>query len=125
MGTRMPQLRGQPTKWDERTSDEELVDFVRTGSSEAFGALWERHFRRVYGYCYRSLGDREIAEDAAGETFRRALSALGTSRVGKFRSWVFAIAHNVIADEFRSRKHSTIPLESITQRPEEGQSAEE
>jgi DNA-directed RNA polymerase specialized sigma24 family protein len=43
------------------------------------------------------LGTREAAEDANTEIFMRALAALPAYRAGEFRSWLFAIAHNVVA----------------------------
>ena len=39
----------------------------------------------------------------------RALAGLPAYRAGSFRSWLFAIAHNVVADELR-RRRPAIPL---------------
>ena len=85
----------------EATSDEELVRRAQGGEREAFGALYDRYLGRVYAYCYRVLGNREAAEDANAEVFTRALMALPRYRPGSFRSWLFAIAHNVVADALR------------------------
>jgi RNA polymerase sigma factor (sigma-70 family) len=90
--------------------DDDLVAWTLRGDRDAFGILWDRHHRRVYGYCYRSLGTREPAEDATAETFRKALASLHCYRPGAFRSWLFSIAHNVIVDEQR-RHRPTLPLE--------------
>ena len=71
--------------------------------------LYDRYVPGVYGYCYRLLGTREAAEDTTTEVFLRALAALPTYRTGSFRSWLFAIAHNRVADELRQRR-PTEPL---------------
>ena len=105
----MPLLRrGSPTP-DTTAPDEELVARAQRGDRDAFGALYDRYLPRVYAYCYRVLGEREAAEDANTEVFMRALNALPAYRAGSFRSWLFAIAHNVVVDEARRRRH-TLPL---------------
>jgi RNA polymerase sigma-70 factor (ECF subfamily) len=55
----------------------------------------------VHRYCYRRLGSREAAEDATSLVFAKALAALPTYRDGSFRSWLFGIAHHVVADDLR------------------------
>jgi RNA polymerase sigma-70 factor, ECF subfamily len=107
----MPLRRRRPPGWDEATPDEELAGWAQRGQREAFGVLYDRHHVRVYGYCYRCLGGREAAQDATSETFRKALAALPGYRAKAFRSWLFAIAHNVIADDLRARRLD-VPLDS-------------
>lgn len=64
---------------------------------EAFAAIYDRHFAGVYGYCYRALGSAELAEDAAQQVFEQALLSLPRYReAGRFRSWLYTIAHRVI-----------------------------
>ena len=104
--------RHRAPKWDVATPDEELVAWAQRGEREAFGAHYDRYLSRVHGYCYRLLGTREAAEDANTEVFMRALAALPAYRAGSFRSWLFAIAHNVVADELR-RRRPAISLEAV------------
>lgn len=63
---------------------------------QAFGRLYDRYVLAIYRYCYGRLGSREEAEDATSLVFSRALAALSGYRGGPFRSWLFAIAHNVV-----------------------------
>ena len=105
----MPQFRRRSPPWNAATPDDELVAQAQRGEREAFAALYDRYLARVYGYCCRLLGAREAAEDATTEVFMRALAALPAYRTGSFRSWLFAIAHNVIADE-RRRQRPTVSL---------------
>ena len=55
----------------------------------------------------------EDAEDATSLIFTKALATLATQREpSSLRSWLFTIAHNVIADHYRAR-HPTLPLTDV------------
>src|SRR5262245_35993467 len=75
-----------------------------------FAPLYHRYVDAVYRYCDRCLGNRQLAEDATSLIFTKALAALSTCRDESFRSWLFAIAHNVIADARRPQA-AVRPLE--------------
>jgi RNA polymerase sigma-70 factor (ECF subfamily) len=77
----------------------------------AFAPLYERYLDPVYRYCYRRLGTREAAEDATSVVFAKALAALPEYRAGSFPAWLFAIAHNAVADVHRRRRPDQ-PLET-------------
>lgn len=71
----------------------------------AFASLYRRYVGPVYGYCVRRLGGKEAAEDATSLVFARALAGLPVFRGDRpFRSWLFAIAHNVVVDGHRARR---------------------
>jgi RNA polymerase sigma-70 factor (ECF subfamily) len=103
-------FRRDPPSRDEALVDEELAERARCGQREAFGTLYDRYLPHVYRYCYRLLGNREAAEDANSRVFMNALAALPKFQTRSFRSWLFAIAHNVVVDELRAKRVS-IPLE--------------
>lgn len=82
----------------------------------AFAPLYEAYFDAVYRYCYHRLGDWATAEDAASLVFTNALAALPRARfddgAGSFRAWLFAIAHNVVANHHRHRaRHPARPID--------------
>jgi RNA polymerase sigma-70 factor, ECF subfamily len=85
--------------------DARLVALAKT-DPRAFAPLYARYFDPVYRYCYRRLGHPEAAADATAQVFAKALAALPGYReeAPSFRSWLFAIAHNVIADDLRARR---------------------
>lgn len=112
-GRPVPLLRQRSPQSSGTTSDEELVAQAQRGHREAFGLLYDRYLPRVYGYCYRLLGEREAAEDANTDVFMRALAALPAYREGSFRSWLFAIAHNEIVDALR-RRRPTVSLDEVS-----------
>lgn len=96
-------------------ADPDLAD-VRAAQSDraAFGALYRRYVDRVYGYAFYLLGDHHDAEDATERTFLAALAALDGFRDtgATFRSWLFRIAHNQLANALRGRKRqATVPID--------------
>lgn len=84
--------------------ERELAVLAKTDRN-AFGILYDRYVQRIYGYCYRRLQRAEEAEDVTSLVFTRALSALPRYRPDgpPFAAWLFAIAHNAVIDEIRSR----------------------
>lgn len=76
-----------------------------------------RAFAPVYRYCYHGLGAREAAEDATSLVFEKAIAQLATyhqrNTAEQFRSWLFAIAHNVIADHYRAARPAVDQLPSF------------
>lgn len=69
-----------------------------------FGTLFDRHFAAIYRFCERRVGP-DMAEDAAGETFRRAFEARHTYDLShsNSRPWLYRIALNVMRDALRAR----------------------
>ena len=89
----------------ELASDDTLARRVGSEPS-AFGVLYQRYADRVFRHCYRKLGTREAAEDATSLVFTKALSAIGRFDAdrGSFAAWLFSIANNVLADQFRAER---------------------
>jgi RNA polymerase sigma-70 factor, ECF subfamily len=75
--------------------DAELVVRARAGDAGALRDLVERYYDACWRYAYRMLGDRADAEDAAQETFLRAMAALPDyEERAQFRQWLFTILVN-------------------------------
>jgi len=97
--------------------DRDLED-VRVAQVDraAFGILYRRYLDPVYGYCFYLLGDHHDAEDATERTFLAALGAIDRFRDegATFRSWLFRIAHNQLANALRTRsRQRTDPLDLV------------
>ena len=97
--------------------DPDLAD-VRDAQRDpaAFAALYRRYLERVYGYCFYLLGDHHDAEDATERTFIAALGAIDRYRDegASFRSWLFRIAHNQLANALRARsRQPTTRLDDV------------
>jgi RNA polymerase sigma-70 factor, ECF subfamily len=71
-----------------------------------FVELYEQTFETVYRYCRLRIADPVEAEDAAALVFANAFAAFPPARPEATRSWLFAIAHNVVANAYRARERS-------------------
>lgn len=88
------------------------VTRVRNGSDQAFTSLVERYQNQVYNLCYRMLGEQEIAEDAAQESFLRAYKNIERFDLQRsFLTWLLSIAAHYCIDTLRRRKCSFISID--------------
>lgn len=95
-----------------------LVDRARVGDSQAFDELMGLTESRVLGLAWRILQDRDLARDAAQDTFLRAFRSLHTYRTGEaFPAWLCAIAVNVCRDLLRRRGPRPVDLEDLDHLP--------
>lgn len=69
----------------------------------AFADLYEAHAPAVLRYCQLRIAGPAEAEDAAALIFTRAFSAWPPANPEAARSWLFAIAHNVVANHYRQQ----------------------
>src|SRR5262245_47999050 len=82
-----------------------LVGRCLAGDQSAMLALVERFRGQVFGLCYRMLGQRQDAEDAAQETFVRVLKNLHRwDQARQFEPWLLAIAGNRCRTALAARK---------------------
>ena len=101
-------------------SDEQLMLNAGQGDRNAFDELVRRYSSRMVNVAYQVLGDRELAEDVAQETFLRAYkSAARYRQISKFSTWLYTIALNLCRNELRRRKFKTYSLEGMAERDEE------
>jgi RNA polymerase sigma-70 factor, ECF subfamily len=70
------------------------------------GAIFDRHWQRVWRAAYAVTGDRELAGDAAQDAFVRAGAALHRfDRRRPIEPWLVRIAVNRAIDLVRARRH--------------------
>jgi RNA polymerase sigma-70 factor (ECF subfamily) len=104
--------------------DARLAVAART-DPRAFLPLYDRYHRSVYQFCYARLGTVEAAEDAAQETFVKALAGVHAYRGDSFAAWLFRIAQHVVADLHRwQRRHPAQLLERAAQEPDRAETPE-
>lgn len=98
------------------------VSQAQQGDDEAFTRLVETYQTPVFNLCYRMLGEPELAEDAAQETFLRAYQHLHRyDRKRPFATWLLSIAAHYCIDRLRRRKFSMFSMDA---EDEEGNSFE-
>ena len=92
----------------------------RQGDRRAAEELISAHYREIYAYVFRQTGDLETAMDLTQEVFLAVLQSIHRYDPKKagFRTWLYRIASNKLADLFRSPayrfRQKTIPLEELT-----------
>jgi RNA polymerase sigma-70 factor (ECF subfamily) len=92
-----------------------LVEQART-DPEAFGLLYERYVDRIYNYVYYRTGNHHDAEDLTAKVFYQAMNHISAyvQRGAPFSSWLYRIAHNLVANWYRDRgRRQVISLERL------------
>ncbi len=75
------------------------------------GSLISAHHAELYGYAYRILGKRDLAEDMTQQTFLQAQAKLAQLRdPASARGWLFSIMRNAIQMTWRQGKR--LPVET-------------
>jgi RNA polymerase sigma factor (sigma-70 family) len=95
-------------------TDDRLVTAARSGSPEAFAALFLKYRPEIARYAGRTLGDDGRAEDVVQEIFISALRGIDTlDRPAGFKPWLYRIAHNACIDHMRRRgKAEEVPIDA-------------
>ena len=86
-------------------SETQLVEAARNGHLESFGALYQRYHSPMVALAYSMLADRDLAEDAAQETFAAACRDIGSLKsTERFAAWLAGICRNVSRQMLRVKK---------------------
>lgn len=86
----------------------------------AFAPLYQRYSRRIYRWMFRETGDPDTAADLTAQVFVQALQRLNQYRpelATSFRTWLFAIARNLLRDSWRRYRPVSLPHEMVDSRP--------
>jgi RNA polymerase sigma-70 factor (ECF subfamily) len=86
-----------------------LVEQAKT-DPEAFGLLYERYVDKIYNYVYYRTGNHHDAEDLTAKVFFQALTHIPrfVQRGAPFSSWLYRIAHNLVANWHRDRSRRQV-----------------
>jgi RNA polymerase sigma-70 factor (ECF subfamily) len=86
-------------------TDAGYVARARTGDTEAYRVLVERHSRSLFRLAFRMTGNEQDAEDVVQESLLRAYRQLGKfDERASFGTWLYRIAANCSLDLVRARK---------------------
>jgi RNA polymerase sigma-70 factor, ECF subfamily len=124
----MVSLRGWITVAEDEggsAAESVLLRAARAGDRAALERLLAPHKRPLVALCYGILGHPDDAEDAAQETFLRALRALPRFRgEASFRTWLFRIALHVCLNWKRDHRPTQLLDETRTRPPRDAESPE-
>ncbi|HEY6540002.1 MAG TPA: RNA polymerase sigma factor [Ktedonobacteraceae bacterium] len=97
-----------------------LAQRAQAGSMEEFDVLVKRYEGSIYGYLFRSLGNREDALDYKQQVFMKAwLNLASLQNMAYFSTWLFSIARNLVRDYWRAKKPSCLYWEELVVDTEE------
>jgi len=92
--------------WNHQMSEQELIQRIQSGDTEAFRDFYEQNARLVYRYILVRMEDSHDAEDLTAETFIKAWQAFPNFKWrGKpALAWLYSIAHNLVMDKYRQKR---------------------
>jgi RNA polymerase sigma factor (sigma-70 family) len=92
----------------ESESERQLVEAAISGDIESFGELCSRYYTAMVAVAYAVLSDHQLAEDAAQESFARALVNLkNLKNRSRFAPWLAAICRNIAKDMVAAKARQT------------------
>jgi len=97
------------------TGNRENISTINDYETQLSG-LYEEYYDKIARYVYVHIGNKEEAEDIAGEVFLKALKSLKSYREQgiPMQGWLFRIAHNLTVDYLRKMdKRRTVPIDSV------------
>ncbi len=95
----------------EKMPDEQLAIAYSKGENRAFDLLLARNQSKLYSYIMFVVRDNNVADDVFQDTFVKVITKLregAYTTSGKFSAWLMRIAHNIIIDMYRDKKHENI-----------------
>jgi RNA polymerase sigma factor (sigma-70 family) len=97
------------------TSDDVLWRRTVRGDRDAFAEIFDRHARRIYGFCFRQTADWAVAQDLTSITFLEAWRRRNSALIdeGKVLAWLFGVAYNTVRQQRRSLRRYREALERL------------
>ena len=86
-----------------------VAQVVVLGNKRAFDSLVKKYQSPVRRFfLHQTLGDEELSDDLAQETFIKAHTHLASFKnLSNFSTWLFRIAYNIFYDYIRNRKETS------------------
>ncbi|NQU86415.1 MAG: sigma-70 family RNA polymerase sigma factor [Mariniphaga sp.] len=89
----------------DQLSDEILMKHLASGDKKAAGVLYDRYYKKLYGYFARMSKDTDVARDLTQNVFLKVLKYSHSWKDDKvFAYWLFRIARNILVDYFNESK---------------------
>jgi RNA polymerase sigma-70 factor (ECF subfamily) len=86
------------------TSDEDLAEAAAAGDGAAFASLLDRHYDRLFAFCFLLTGSRADAEDLTQDICAALPAKLASyQRRAKVTTWLYRVAVNAAHDRRRKR----------------------
>ncbi|MDO4620495.1 MAG: RNA polymerase sigma factor [Lachnospiraceae bacterium] len=100
------------------TREDQLFKALEQGDSSALEELIGLYYPEILRYCLWHAPNRSLAEDAAQETFLKAIRYFDRyTHRGKWRAFLYRIAANTCIDMQRKMRDSDISIEELVTEP--------
>jgi RNA polymerase sigma factor (sigma-70 family) len=108
-------------------ADEQLIERIANGDSDALGLLFDRHHRTLYGFLRRVGGvDDADLDDLVQATFLEARRAAARFRgLSSARTWLFAIGANLARNNRRALMRRQRAIDRMTSQPKRASTSPE
>jgi RNA polymerase sigma factor (sigma-70 family) len=98
----------------------DFLDYIlavkRDGASSGFQGLLQLFEHKVFTMCYRIIGNREEAEEAAQDVFLKCFRSLDKlDDESKFPQWLMKIAYSKAIDYVRKKKVEKVDFDEINE----------
>ncbi|MBN1375630.1 MAG: sigma-70 family RNA polymerase sigma factor [Dehalococcoidia bacterium] len=104
----------EPTAALPTRSEAEMVKRAQH-SREAFGELYEIHYKRIFNYALKRTANVQLAMDITSVTFLKAMNQIGKYqwRDIPFAAWLYRIAGNEINDYYRKEYRNNVSIDRV------------
>lgn len=92
----------------EPDEESQLIYRAQRADRAAWDEIFQRNYRRVFTFVYMRVGDAHAAEEITADVFVEAWRGIRrfTYRGVALISWLYQIAHNLLADFLRKRNRA-------------------
>lgn len=82
---------------------------MKKGDRKAAAKLYDELLPKAYGFFFTRTGHREVAEDLSQDIFLKLVEKVESfdEARGRFTSWFWQMARNMLVDHYRSKKEMT------------------
>jgi len=93
------------SRYVKKETDESLMILVRNGDLDSVAPLFERYHVKLYNFFLRLTFDKELSQDLTQNVFYRIIKYKHTYNAEyKFRTWMYQMARNILADHYEKNK---------------------
>lgn len=93
--------------------DVELIRHILNGDDSAFSDIVNKYQKSVHALVWRKIGNFQVAEEIAQDTFLQAYKKLATLKTpSQFAGWLYVIASNLCSDWHRRKKPTMQSLDA-------------
>lgn len=107
-------FRDLPDRLVAENTDESLMLSFCEGDFPAMESLVDRYHRRLHGFFARMLAEPELIDDLIQDTFLRLMKqAVRYQPTGRFSTYLFTIAANLLRDEKKRSRSRDLSLDAL------------